>query len=151
MASTSAQVVHADGRVELADSAHAAIADSRFYNRDLAPVPISKRTWNTYNYAALWVGMAHCIPTYLLASGFIALGMAWWQAIGLVAIGNLIVLVPMLLNSHAGTRYGIPFPVLARAAYGVRDRTSQPSHVPWWPVGGSGSRVGSVVERSSSC
>ncbi|EQD30620.1 Permease for cytosine/purines, uracil, thiamine, allantoin, partial [mine drainage metagenome] len=57
MASTSAQVVHADGRVELADSAHAAIADSRFYNRDLAPVPISKRTWNTYNYAALWVGM----------------------------------------------------------------------------------------------
>ncbi len=120
MASTSAQVVHADGRVELADSAHAAIADSRFYNRDLAPVPISKRTWNTYNYAALWIGMAHCIPTYLLASGFIALGMAWWQAIGLVAIGNLIVLVPMLLNSHAGTRYGIPFPVLARAAYGVR-------------------------------
>ncbi|MHB1499610.1 MAG: NCS1 family nucleobase:cation symporter-1 [Candidatus Dormibacteria bacterium] len=120
MALPVAQIEHGDGRVELEDATHAAISGSRLYNRDLAPVPIAKRTWNTYNYAALWIGMAHCIPTYLLASGFIALGMAWWQAIGLVAIGNLIVLVPMLLNSHAGTRYGIPFPVLARAAYGVR-------------------------------
>ena len=115
-----AQTTHADGRVELTDSQHTAIAQSPLYNRDLAPVPVAKRTWNTYNYAALWIGMAHCIPTYLLASGFIALGMAWWQAVGLVAIGNIIVLGPMLLNSHAGTKYGIPFPVLARAAYGVR-------------------------------
>jgi nucleobase:cation symporter-1, NCS1 family len=90
------------------------------YNEDLAPVPASRRTWSTYNYASLWVGMSVCIPTYMLASGLIAGGMSWWQAIGTILLGNLIVLIPMLLNAHAGTRYGIPFPVLVRASFGVR-------------------------------
>ena len=72
-----------------------------------------------YNYAALWVAMSVCIPTYMLASGLIAGGMSWWQAIGTILLGNLIVLVPMLLNAHAGTKYGIPFPVLVRASFGV--------------------------------
>jgi NCS1 family nucleobase:cation symporter-1 len=73
-----------------------------------------------YNYASLWVAMSVCIPTYMLASGLIAGGMAWWQAIGTILLGNLIVLVPMLLNAHAGTKYGIPFPVFVRASFGVR-------------------------------
>jgi len=107
-----------DGRVDLAD--HSAIQDSRFYNPELAPVPVEKRTWTTYNYFALWMGMAHNIPSYLLASGLIALGMDWVQALITITLGNIIVLIPMLLNSHAGTRYGIPFPVFARAFYGVR-------------------------------
>lgn len=90
------------------------------YNEDLAPVSASSRTWSTYNYASLWVGMSVCIPTYMLASGLIAGGMSWWQAIGTILLGNLIVLIPMLLNAHAGTRYGIPFPVLVRASFGTR-------------------------------
>src|SRR6188768_2746986 len=106
-----------DGRVELTDRTR--IEASPLYNHDLAPVPISKRNWSTYNYAALWISMAHCIPTYMLASGLIASGMNWWQALLTVGLGNTIVLIPILLNSHPGTKYGIPFPVFARAAYGT--------------------------------
>ncbi|MCC6348584.1 MAG: NCS1 family nucleobase:cation symporter-1 [Candidatus Eisenbacteria bacterium] len=106
-----------DGRVEIIYEA--VIAGSPLYNRDLAPVPIYQRTWTTYNYAALWISMAHCIPTYMLASGLMAQGMNWWQALITILLGNTIVLVPILLNSHPGTKYGIPFPVFARAAYGT--------------------------------
>src|SRR5215510_14921870 len=94
--------------------------DSSLYNHDLAPIPIEKRSWGTYNYASLWVAMSVCIPTYMLASGLIAGGMNWVQAVGTILLGNLIVLIPMLLNAHAGTRYGIPFPVFVRASFGVR-------------------------------
>jgi NCS1 family nucleobase:cation symporter-1 len=90
------------------------------YNKDLAPIPPERRTWGVYNYASLWVAMSVCIPTYMLASGLIAGGMSWWQAIGTILLGNLIVLVPMLLNAHAGAKYGIPFPVFVRASFGVR-------------------------------
>jgi NCS1 family nucleobase:cation symporter-1 len=106
-----------DGRVELRDTSR--IAQSPLYNDDLAPVPIARRTWTTYNYAALWISMAHCIPTYMLASGLMAAGMTWRQALVTILLGNTIVLVPILLNSHPGTKYGIPFPVFARAAYGT--------------------------------
>ena len=116
MASTS-QITHPDGRVEL--TADAPAADAGLTNKDLAPTPIAARTWTTYNYAALWISMAHCIPTYLLASGLIKAGMSWGQALFTIALGNVVVLAPILLNSHAGTRYGIPFPVFARASYGV--------------------------------
>jgi NCS1 family nucleobase:cation symporter-1 len=111
------QVELPDGRVELIDRTR--IEASPLYNPDLAPVPISRRNWTTYNYAALWISMAHCIPTYMLASGLIASGMNWWQALLTVGLGNTIVLIPILLNSHPGTKYGIPFPVFARAAYGT--------------------------------
>src|SRR5258708_10869986 len=111
------ELVYPDGRHELADDS--AIRDSPLYNKDLAPVPIKRRTWNTYNYMALWIGMAHNIPTYLLASGLVALGMAWYQAIMTIALANIIVLIPMLANSHAGTKFGIPYPVFARASFGV--------------------------------
>jgi NCS1 family nucleobase:cation symporter-1 len=94
--------------------------DPMLYNQDLAPVPQDKRTWGTHNFAALWISMAVCVPTYMLASGLIAGGMSWWQAIMTILLGNLIVLVPMVLNAHAGTKYGIPFPVLVRASFGVR-------------------------------
>jgi NCS1 family nucleobase:cation symporter-1 len=89
-------------------------------NKDLAPVPESNRTWNTWNYAALWISMSLCIPTYMLASSLIEGGMNWWQAILTIFLGNTIVLLPMILNGHAGAKYGIPFPVLARASFGVR-------------------------------
>src|ERR1700688_5312766 len=94
--------------------------DPSLYNQDLAPIPQEKRSWGTYNYASLWVAMSVCIPTYMLACGLIAGGMNWYQAVGTILLGNLIVLIPMLLNAHAGTRYGIPFPVFVRASFGVR-------------------------------
>jgi len=95
------------------------IADSPLFNPDLAPVPKARRNWSTYNFAALWISMAHCIPTYMLAGGLIAVGMNWWQALLTIGLGNIIVLIPILLNAHPGTKYGIPFPVLARASFGT--------------------------------
>lgn len=89
-------------------------------NDDLAPIPQNKRTWGTWNYAALWISMSLCIPTYMLASSLIEGGMNWWQAILTIFIGNTVVLIPMILNGHAGAKYGIPFPVFARASFGVR-------------------------------
>jgi NCS1 family nucleobase:cation symporter-1 len=95
------------------------IRDSTLYNKDLAPISTDRRIWRTYNYAALWISMSVNIPTYMLASGMIAGGMNWKQALFTVFLGNVLVLIPMLLNAHAGARYGIPFPVFARASFGV--------------------------------
>jgi NCS1 family nucleobase:cation symporter-1 len=97
-----------------------AIADSHLANKDLAPTGPEQRTWGTYNLAALWIGLSIVITTYTLASGLIAAGMSWWQGLLTVALGNMIVLVPILLNSHPGTKYGIPFPVLVRSSFGIR-------------------------------
>jgi NCS1 family nucleobase:cation symporter-1 len=113
------QVLQPDGRVELDPAVDASLGTSGLHNDDLAPVPIAKRTWTTYNYLALWVGMSINVPSWLLASGLIALGMDWVQAIITIFLGNLIVLLPMLAISHAGTKYGIPYPVLARASFGT--------------------------------
>jgi len=88
-------------------------------NEDLLPVTPDRRTWNWWHIASLWIGMAICIPTYTLASGLIDQGWTWQAAVGAVILGNFVVLIPIALNSHAGTRYGIPFPVLARSSFGV--------------------------------
>lgn len=93
--------------------------DPSLYNQDLAPVPASGRTWNRWHFAALWVGMVVCVPSYAIAAGMVGQGLNWWQACLLVLLGNGIVLVPIVLNAHAGTKYGIPAPVFARAAFGV--------------------------------
>src|SRR3954463_5060858 len=95
------------------------IENSSLYNRDLAPVPASGRKWGMLIFAALWISMSACIPTYMLASSLIGGGMNWWEAILTIFLGNLIVVVPMILNAHAGTKYGIPFPVLCRASFGT--------------------------------
>ena len=96
------------------------IADSPLSNGDLAPTGPEQRTWGTYNLAALWIGLSIVITTYTLASGLIAAGMTWWQGLLTVSLGNFLVLIPILLNSHPGTRYGIPFPVLVRSSFGIR-------------------------------
>src|SRR5437762_9397629 len=92
---------------------------NKLINDDLAPVPLGRRTWKLWNFAALWVSMAACIPTYMLASSLIGGGMNWSQAVLTIFLGNVIVLIPMILNAHAGTLYGIPFPVYCRAAFGT--------------------------------
>jgi NCS1 family nucleobase:cation symporter-1 len=102
-----------------APDVEADIATSHLYNEDLAPVPASVRKWGLLSFAALWVSMSACIPTYMLASSLIGGGMNWWQAVLTIFLGNLIVLVPMVLNAHAGTKYGIPFPVFCRASFGT--------------------------------
>lgn len=96
------------------------LASNPLSNDDLAPIPAGRRTWTIWNYAALWISMAACIPTYMLASSLIGGGMNWWQAVLTIFLGNLIVLIPMVLNAHAGTKYGIPFPVYCRASFGTR-------------------------------
>lgn len=110
---------------DLVDTDVSAFLESPLINKDIAPTRLHERTWNVYHIAALWIGMCVCIPTYMLAAGLIAGGMNWWQAIMTITLGNLIVLIPMILNAHAGTKYGIPFPVLVRAPFGTRG-----AHVP---------------------
>src|SRR5688572_17920092 len=96
------------------------VSASPLWNADLAPTPLSRRTWSTYHIAALWIGMSVVITTYTLASGLMEQGMTWWQAMLTILLGNTIVLLPMILNSHAGTKYGVSFPVLCRASFGVK-------------------------------
>ena len=99
--------------------------DTHLTNDDLAPTPAAARTWSRWHLASLWVGMSVCIPSYMLAAGMIESGMTWWQSLVAVLLGNAIVLVPLVLNGHAGTQYGIPFPVFARASFGTMG-----AHVP---------------------
>jgi NCS1 family nucleobase:cation symporter-1 len=106
---TTSETLHPRSRIE----------SSPLYNSDLAPAQANQRHWGTYNFAALWISMSVNILTYMLAASLIQGGMNWKQAVMTIFIGNVIVLVPMLLNSHPGAKYGIPFPVLARAPFGV--------------------------------
>ncbi len=117
--STHTQVVR-NGLYELTEEARAELVSSKYYNEDLAPTSVSQRTWTTYNISMLWVGMAICIPSLSLASGLIGMGVSPWLAIINVALGNIIILVPIQLNSHIGTQYGIPFPLFARLTFGTR-------------------------------
>ncbi len=97
----------------------AELTRSSLYNPDIAPTPDDQRTWGVWSIAALWVGMSVCITTYTLAAGMISQGMSWQQALFTIALGNVIVVVPMVLNAHAGTKYGVPFPVLIRSSFGT--------------------------------
>ncbi|NND51392.1 MAG: NCS1 family nucleobase:cation symporter-1 [Flavobacteriaceae bacterium] len=96
------------------------VSNSPLYSEDLAPVPEQNRTWSKWHLAAIWVGMAVCIPTYLLASYMIKTGLNWYEALIIIGLANLIITIPMVLNGHAGVKYGIPFPVIGRAAFGTK-------------------------------
>ena len=124
--------------------------DPHLYNRDLAPTTVANRTWGTYNYIALWFSMSMEVTTYMLASSLIAGGMNWKQAIFTILMGNLIVLVPMLLNAHAGAKYGIPFPVFVRTPASGALGANIPAmlRVRWWLADGSGSSHGWEARRS---
>ena len=109
------------GMVELAGE----LPPGPLVNEDLAPTPLHARTWNLWHIASLWVGMSVCIPTYMLAASMVQAGMRWWQALLAVLLGNAVVWIPLVINAHAGTKYGIPFPVYARASFGTRG-----AHIP---------------------
>lgn len=99
---------------------HEDMSASSYYSEDLAPVPPDQRTWNTWHLAAIWIGMAVCIPTYLLASYMIKSGIGWLEALIIIGLSNLIITVPMVLNGHAGVKYGVPFPVIGRSSFGMK-------------------------------
>ena len=99
--------------------------DAGLINDDIKPTTEAERHWSVLNMASLWVGMVVCVPTYMLAGSLIDQGMNWWQAVMTIMVGNVVVLVPMILNGHAGTKYGVPFPVLARASFGIHG-----AHIP---------------------
>ena len=107
------------------ETARPAGIDAGLSNADIAPVPGSRRDWKAVSFFALWVGMAVNIPTYMIAASLVDGGMSWKQAMMTVLLGNLIVLLPMALSGHAGTKYGIPFPVFARASFGING-----AHIP---------------------
>ena len=99
--------------------------DANLSNPDIAPVPANQRDWKAISFFTLWVGMAVNIPSYMIAASLIDGGMSWQQAMWTVLLGNLIVFVPMSLSGHAGTKYGIPFPVFARVSFGIKG-----AHIP---------------------
>ncbi|MCL1631581.1 NCS1 family nucleobase:cation symporter-1 [Sporolactobacillus sp. CPB3-1] len=117
--------VEQNGIVTLTPEAAESLKDSHMLNEDLRPTTREEHHWTAYNFSSLWIGMCICIPTYTMSSGLIALGMNWWQAIVTIILGNLIVLIPVLLNSHAGAKFGIPYPVFARLWFG-----SKGAHIP---------------------
>ena len=126
------------------------VSASPYYSRDMAPVPAAGRKWGMWDMAALWVSMSACIPTYMLASSLIDGGMNWWQAVLTIFLGNVIVLIPMILNAHAGTRYGIPFPgLLPGVVRHPRGERAGACCGPWSPAAGSASRPGSAAWRST--
>ena len=112
--------VEKGGLFELTDAARAELVSSKYYNEDLAPTSVSQRNWTTYSITMLWVGMAICIPSLSLASGLIGMGVSPWLSVLNVALGNIIILIPIQLNSQIGTKYGIPFPLFARLTFGTR-------------------------------
>jgi nucleobase:cation symporter-1, NCS1 family len=111
--------------VTLTDQGEREVEHSPLWNDDLRPTSKAEHNWEGHHFATLWIGMCICIPTYTVASGLIGLGMNWWQAIGTIFLGNIIVMVPILLNAHAGTKFGIPYPVFARLWFG-----SKGAHIP---------------------
>ena len=111
--------VERGGLFEISEATLAELKSSKYYNDDLAPTSISERSWTTYSITMLWVGMSICIPSLSLASGLIALGVSPWLSVLNVALGNVIILVPIQLNSQIGTKYGIPFPLFARLTFGT--------------------------------
>jgi cytosine/uracil/thiamine/allantoin permease len=111
-----AKVVEREGLFELENTEEG--LDASLSNADILPTPIKERTWNKWHIASLWVGMSVCIPTYMLAAQMIMGGLSWKEALMMILLGNIIVAIPMIFNGHAGTKYGIPFPVLGRASFG---------------------------------
>ena len=96
------------------------VRNSQHYNEDIAPTQVKERTWSTWNVAALWVGMAICVPTYTLGGVLTAyFGLSVAEALVTILVANIIVLIPLTLNAFPGTKYGIPFPVLLRSSFGI--------------------------------
>ncbi|HEY0382796.1 MAG TPA: cytosine permease, partial [Candidatus Elarobacter sp.] len=113
--------VERDGIVTLTETAaELASAHTDLWNDDLRPCTRAEHFWGASRFASLWIGMCLCIPTYSLASGMISLGMNWWEAVLTIFVGSCVVLIPILLVAHAGTRYGFPYPVFARLWFGTR-------------------------------
>src|SRR6202790_3252190 len=117
---TATQVQVGDVVVLTQDAEKRLSQNDSMWNEDLRPCTLAEHSWPGSKFASLWIGMCICLPTYSLASGMIALGMNWWESVLTILVGSLIVMGAILLVSHAGTRYGIPYPVFARLWFGTR-------------------------------
>ncbi|MDR2791909.1 MAG: NCS1 family nucleobase:cation symporter-1 [Tannerellaceae bacterium] len=117
--------IQENGIVVLTKEAAAEMSESSLWNEDLRPLTQKEHSWGTKSFSYLWVGMCFCIPSYIMAGGFITLGMNWWQSLMTMFLGNVIILIPLLLNADAGCRFGIPYPAFARIWFGGRG-----SHIP---------------------
>ncbi|MCQ6278491.1 NCS1 family nucleobase:cation symporter-1 [Bacillus sp. EB600] len=93
--------------------------DSRLMNEDLKPIPKGQRKWTWFSYMALWMGIVHNIFNYSVAASLIVLGMNIWQALLTIFVANIVLMVPLALNGHAGSKFGISFPIYARLSFGV--------------------------------
>ena len=107
-----------NGLYELTSEAHVELKKSKYFNDDLAPTTVEQRNWSTSSICNLWIGMSICIPSLSLASSLIGLGVSPLLSVLNVILGNLIVLIPIQLNSQIGTKYGIPFPIFSRMTFG---------------------------------
>jgi NCS1 family nucleobase:cation symporter-1 len=112
--------VNRGGIYELTEDVMASISDSKYYNEDIRPTKKSERTWGTYNISMLWVGMSICIPSFMMASGLVGMGLSVWASVLNVVLGNILILIPIQLNSYVGTKYGISFPVFSRLTFGMK-------------------------------
>jgi len=112
--------VSVNGLIDLTDEARKVLSKEKYFNNSLAPTKLNERNWNSFHICMCWIGMNICIPAYQMASSAIALGLSWWISLSLVFLGNLIILVPIQLNSKVGTKYGIPFPIYSRLSFGIK-------------------------------
>ena len=96
------------------------VTGSARYNADIAPTRVTQRNWNQWHIAALWVGMAICVPTYTLGGVLTAyFGLSVVEALWTILVANVVILIPLTLNAFPGTKYGIPFPVVLRSSFGI--------------------------------
>ncbi|MGV8919240.1 MAG: NCS1 family nucleobase:cation symporter-1 [Pseudomonas sp.] len=118
MQQSRSEVIERDGLYEL--NAGSDVLDSPRYNADIAPTQVRERTWNKWHITALWIGMSICVPTYTLGGVLTAyFGLSVGEALLAILLANIVVLIPLTLNAFAGTKFGIPFPVLLRSSFGV--------------------------------
>ena len=94
-------------------------AHPKLYNHDLAPTAPEGRTWGVFSLFAMWMSDVHSVGGYTFAASLFFLGLTGWQVLIAMTVGIVAVYFLMNLIGRPSLRYGIPFPVVARIAFGV--------------------------------
>jgi len=97
-----------------------AIKHSRLYNKDLAPLKQSERTWGWFAIFNVWSNDIQSLFGYTLAASlFLSYGLSGWWVMAAIICAGFIVMLMVNLTGKPSVKYGIPFPVLIRASLGV--------------------------------